>query len=267
MQLVIRNASITGTSGTRDIGIDGGRITAVEPHVEGQTDREIDAAGNLVSAGFVDAHTHLDKALVLDRYDWAQREMQATSRMTAVVESDKMKRYFTVDDVRQRAVRLARMCAARGTTTLRTHVDIDEVVGLVDMEGVLAAKEEVRDLIDIQVCPYAINGFEGSAPVRTAPEASDRDGCRLGGRRPRSRRGRQGPRGPEFSLWPTSTAWASTSTLIRCRRPVPSSSPTSPRRPWPRECRAGLWPAIAGPWATCPTTSTGTSLTSAPAPM
>ena len=161
MQLIIRNASIPGASGTRDIAIDGGRISAIETRVEGQADREIDAAGNLVSAGFVDAHTHLDKALVLDRYDWSQREMQATPRMTSVVESDKVKRNFTVDDVRQRAVRLARMCAAHGTTTLRTHVDIDTVVGLTDMEGVLAAKEELRGLIDIQVSPYAINGFEG----------------------------------------------------------------------------------------------------------
>ena len=161
MQLVIRNASIPGVSGTRDIAIDAGHITAVEPRVEGQADREINAAGNLVSPGFVDAHTHLDKALVLDRYDWSQREMQATPRMTSVVESDKVKRNFTADDVRQRAVRLGRMCAAHGTTTLRSHVDIDEVVGLTDMEGVLAAKEELRGLIDVQVCPYAINGFEG----------------------------------------------------------------------------------------------------------
>ena len=167
MQLVIRNASIPGASGSRDIGIDGGRITAVELRVEGQADREIDAVGNLVSAGFVDAHTHLDKALVLDRYDWSQREMQATPRLTSMTESDKMKLDFTVDDVRQRAVRLARMCAARGTTTLRSHVDIDEVVGLVDMEGVLAAKEEVRGLIDIQISPYAIRGFEGRPESET----------------------------------------------------------------------------------------------------
>jgi cytosine deaminase len=78
-----------------------------------------------------------------------------------MTESDKMKRDFTVDDVRQRAVRLARMCAAYGTTTLRSHVDIDTVVGLVGMEGVLAAKKECRGLVDIQISPYAIRGFEG----------------------------------------------------------------------------------------------------------
>ena len=161
MQLVIKNASITGVCGTRDIGIDAGRITAVDPRVEGQADREIDAAGNLVSTGFVDSHMHLDKALVLDRYDWSQRETLVAHRITAMTESDKMKRDFTVDDVRQRAVRLARMCAAYGTTTLRSHVDIDTVVGLVGMEGVLAAKKECRGLVDIQISPYAIRGFEG----------------------------------------------------------------------------------------------------------
>ena len=102
MQLVIKNASITGVCGTRDIGIDAGRITAVDPRVEGQADREIDAAGNLVSTGFVDSHMHLDKALVLDRYDWSQRETLVAHRITAMTESDKMKRDFTVDDVRQR---------------------------------------------------------------------------------------------------------------------------------------------------------------------
>jgi cytosine deaminase len=161
MQLVIRNASITGVSGTHDIGIDGGRISAIEERLEGQADREIDAAGNLVSTGFVDSHMHLDKALVLDRYDWSQRETLVAHRITAMTESDKMKRDFTVDDVRQRAVRLARMCAAYGTTTLRSHVDIDTVVGLVGMEGVLAAKKECRGLVDIQISPYAIRGFEG----------------------------------------------------------------------------------------------------------
>ena len=161
MQLVIKNASITGVSGTHDIGIDGGRISAIEERLEGQADREIDAAGNLVSTGFVDSHMHLDKALVLDRYDWSQRETLVAHRITAMTESDKMKRDFTVDDVRQRAVRLARMCAAYGTTTLRSHVDIDTVVGLVGMEGVLAAKEECRGFVDIQISPYAIRGFEG----------------------------------------------------------------------------------------------------------
>ena len=184
MELVIRNASIHWRfAGTRDIGIDAGRITAVEPRVEGQADREIDAAGNLVSAGFVDAHMHLDKALVLDRYDWSQRETLAAHRITAMTESDKMKRDFTVDDVRQRAVRLARMCATHGTTTLRSHIDIDDVVGLVGMEGVLAAKEECQGSGGHPDQPLRHPRLRGPTPSRApaAPSLGD-------GRRP-SRRG------------------------------------------------------------------------------
>ena len=162
MDIIIRNAAVPGQPGSWDIGIDAGVVVAVEGRIEATAGHEIDAQGNLVSAGFVDAHTHLDKALVLDRYDWSQREMQATPRLTSMTESDKLKRDFTVDDVRRRAVRLARMCAANGTTALRTHVDIDPVVGLTGMEGVLAAREECRGLVDIQISPYAIRGFEGS---------------------------------------------------------------------------------------------------------
>ena len=162
MQLVIRNASIAGISGTRDIGIDAGRITSVEPRVEGQADRSrLTLLAILCQPGSSTPTPTWTKPSSSTATTGPQREMQATPRMTSVVESDKVKRNFTVDDVRQRAVRLARMCAAHGTTTLRSHVDIDEVVGLTDMEGVLAAKEELRGLIDIQVSPYAINGFEG----------------------------------------------------------------------------------------------------------
>ena len=89
MQLLITNASIPPLSGTRDIAIDAGRITAIEPKIETQADREIDASGNLVSTGFVDSHVHLDKALVLDRYDWAQRETLVAHRITAMTESDR----------------------------------------------------------------------------------------------------------------------------------------------------------------------------------
>jgi len=41
----------------------------------------------------------------------------------------------------ERAGNLIRECVARGTTHLRTHVDIDLESGLAKLEGVLAARE------------------------------------------------------------------------------------------------------------------------------
>jgi N-acyl-D-amino-acid deacylase len=65
--LVIRNGTVVDGSGrpreagtsTADVAIDGDRITAVGD-VDGTGRREIDAAGRLVTPGFVDIHTHYD---------------------------------------------------------------------------------------------------------------------------------------------------------------------------------------------------------------
>ena len=61
--LVIRSGSIIdGSGGPRqegDIAIEGGRIVAVGERA-GSARREIDAAGRLVTPGFVDVHTHYD---------------------------------------------------------------------------------------------------------------------------------------------------------------------------------------------------------------
>ncbi len=46
-----------------DIGITGGKIVAIEPRIEAEAGRLIDAAGDLVSPPFVDPHFHMDATL------------------------------------------------------------------------------------------------------------------------------------------------------------------------------------------------------------
>ncbi len=159
MDTIIRNATIQGHSGVVDIGIQGGRIVDIEDRIEIRGREEIHSQGYLVSPGFVDVHMHLDKALTLDRYDWALREQQPTRRLTSVFETNKVKPTFTVDDVKARAIRVAEMCAVKGITTIRTHAEVDPVVGLTGIKGVMEAKQACRDLIDIQVVANAFCGY------------------------------------------------------------------------------------------------------------
>src|SRR5215217_4477075 len=69
--LVIRNGRVVdGTQAPAfeaDIAIDGGVITAVGKGV-GPGKREIDAAGKIVTPGWVDIHTHYDGQVVWDPY-------------------------------------------------------------------------------------------------------------------------------------------------------------------------------------------------------
>ena len=159
MDLVIRNATIAGVSGVKDIGVGDGRIVEIGDRIELRGDEEIQAMGFLVAPGFMDVHMHLDKALTLDRYDWSRRPRDMPSRQAALEASNELKRHFTVEDVRERAIRTAEMCIVNGTTTLRTHAEVDLVVGLTGIQGVLEAREACREWIDIQVDCYGIAGF------------------------------------------------------------------------------------------------------------
>lgn len=72
--IVIRGGRVVDGSGapaeTADVAIDGDRIVAVSARAEGgvtgRGHREIDAAGRIVTPGFVDIHTHLDAQLAWD---------------------------------------------------------------------------------------------------------------------------------------------------------------------------------------------------------
>ncbi|MBI4934436.1 MAG: amidohydrolase family protein [Actinobacteria bacterium] len=62
--LIIRNGTIVDGTGApvyrADLAIDGDRITAIGDLSAATATREIDAAGKVVSPGFIDLHTHLD---------------------------------------------------------------------------------------------------------------------------------------------------------------------------------------------------------------
>jgi N-acyl-D-aspartate/D-glutamate deacylase len=66
--LLITNGTVidgTGAPGvSANIGVSGGRITAIAPRLEGQATRQIDASGRIVAPGFIDVHTHSDFSLL-----------------------------------------------------------------------------------------------------------------------------------------------------------------------------------------------------------
>jgi cytosine deaminase len=64
--LIFRNARTRASATPVDIGIAGGRIAAIEPHLACEA-AEIDVGGRLALPGFVDTHIHLDKACLLGR--------------------------------------------------------------------------------------------------------------------------------------------------------------------------------------------------------
>ena len=65
--LLIRGGTVVDGSGSAamlaDVAVLDGKIAAVAPHIEGGAARVIDAAGRLVTPGFIDIHRHADVRL------------------------------------------------------------------------------------------------------------------------------------------------------------------------------------------------------------
>jgi N-acyl-D-amino-acid deacylase len=65
--LVKHGTVVDGTGAARmaaDVGVSGGRITAIAPGLAGEARQEIDATGRIVAPGFIDVHTHSDFTLL-----------------------------------------------------------------------------------------------------------------------------------------------------------------------------------------------------------
>src|SRR3989442_2630683 len=65
MDLIFRNATLPSGRQGVDIGINDGRIVAVEPSLAAAARNEIDVGGRLASPPFIDPHFHLDTVLSL----------------------------------------------------------------------------------------------------------------------------------------------------------------------------------------------------------
>ncbi|MGI8866091.1 MAG: allantoinase, partial [Rubrobacteraceae bacterium] len=61
--LIVRGSAIVLPGGPQDsdIGISGGKITAVEPELEGTASEEVTASGLHIFPGAIDAHAHFNE--------------------------------------------------------------------------------------------------------------------------------------------------------------------------------------------------------------
>jgi len=154
MDLILRNAVLVGGDGsTVDIGIEDGRIKAIEAGLaaEGET---LDLAGRLLSPGFIETHIHLDKACIMDRCRSEKGDLAE-----AIDEVTKSKKEFSEEDVAARAARVLEKCVSHGTTHMRTHLEVDPGIGMRGFDGVFPIIEQWRWAIDIEICVFPQEGL------------------------------------------------------------------------------------------------------------
>jgi len=153
LDLIFRDATLPGRAGTVDVGVSGRRIAAIEPRIEADAP-EIALHGRLAIAGFVDSHIHLDKACLLGRCGHVHGGLAAAIRAVSA-----MKQSFTEEDVHARGAQVLDRAIAKGTTRMRTHVEVDPRVGLRGFEAVKALKRDYAWALDLSICVFPQEGL------------------------------------------------------------------------------------------------------------
>jgi len=140
-----------------DLAVVQGRIAAIRAHdptAAPDATRVVEARGRLCTAGLVEAHIHLDKAFLTERIS-----APAGSALEAIRLVGEAKRRFTAEDIQARARRVLDLAVAAGTTAMRSHVEVDPVVGLMGLEAILPLKREYAPALDLQLCAFAQEGI------------------------------------------------------------------------------------------------------------
>ncbi len=155
-----------------DIAIDTeGRITSIGRR--SGKGRVIDAKGGLVLPSFVDPHLHLDLAYSID----VVKPNVSGTLIEAIRHWTDAKKKLTAANVRERAIRAIHDEVGYGTGFIRTHVDVAVNSGLRLCEGVLAAREKCRDIVEIQVVVFPQDGILRDPGAFEQMRAGMRMGC------------------------------------------------------------------------------------------
>ncbi|CAB3662206.1 cytosine deaminase [Achromobacter piechaudii] len=162
LDLIIKNCTLADGRTNVDIGVAQGRITAVEPALRAEAGQIIDAAGQLVSSPFVDAHFHMDSTLSFG----LPRVNQSGTLLEGIALWGELKPLLTQEALVERALAYCDWAVARGLLAIRSHVDVCDP-RLLATEALLHVRDKVKPYLDLQLVAFPQDG------VLRAPGALD----------------------------------------------------------------------------------------------
>ncbi len=165
--LIIRNANLPDGRQGFDIGIAGGKITAIEKTLPAASGEELDATGRLVSPPFCDPHFHMDATLSLGM----PRMNVSGTLLEGIALWGELRPLLTKEALVDRALRYCDMAVSQGLLFIRSHVDTSDP-RLVTAEALIEVRERVAPYITLQLVAFPQDGYypraEGVASLERA---------------------------------------------------------------------------------------------------
>ena len=171
--MLYQNLYLENATETCDIRVENGVFTQIAPALAPHPGEECrDYAGKLALAPLIESHVHLDTCLTAGDPVW---NMSGTL-FEGIECWARRKEKLTKADVRERVQRAVRLYAVNGIQHIRTHVDVTDPK-LTAMEALLELREELRDVMDIQIVAFPQEGIESYPNGRQLMENAVRMGA------------------------------------------------------------------------------------------
>ncbi|MCP5150606.1 MAG: amidohydrolase family protein [Ectothiorhodospiraceae bacterium] len=138
-----------------DILIRDGRIEAIGTGLSAAGVDAVDGAGAIAIPGLVEAHTHLDKTLL--GMPWYRNEVGP--RLIDKIDNERAAKKTLGIDPHRQSMRQAVLSVSKGSTHIRSHVDVDTESGVGSIEGVMATRDALRGVIDIELVAFPQSGM------------------------------------------------------------------------------------------------------------
>ncbi|MBY5670073.1 amidohydrolase family protein [Rhizobium leguminosarum] len=152
--LIVRNANLPDGRTGIDIGVQGGKIIAVERNLPAQAGEEIDATDRLASPPFVDPHFHMDATLSLG----LPRMNVSGTLLEGIALWGELRPIVTKEELVDRALRYCDLAVTQGLLFIRSHVDTSDP-RLVTVEAMIEVREKVAPYIDLQLVAFPQDGY------------------------------------------------------------------------------------------------------------
>ena len=154
MDLILRDANLPDGRENVDIGVEAGKIAAVESALSATGHQEIDARGRLVSPPFVDAHFHMDATLTAGM----PRFNRSGTLLEGIALWEELKPSLTIEGYVERALEYCDWAVGRGLLAIRSHVDTTDP-NLTGVEALLQVRDRVKDYLDLQLVAFPQDGY------------------------------------------------------------------------------------------------------------
>ena len=145
-EVLIRNANVFDVGKGLDIAVRDGKIVQIGPDLPMTAPTELRADNKLVVPGFVESHTHLDKAFTAVDEDTPnlQEAYGIFARYLAKIPPEGM-----VEDIKVRSRRVLDWELAAGASAVKSHVLVCPQWGMGSLQAINELKEEYRGRLDL----------------------------------------------------------------------------------------------------------------------